>query len=41
MALSNPHATTVRYEPDEHPPHGLALALALQLMMLELGGRSS
>ena len=37
MALSNPHAATVRYEPDEHPPHGLALALALQLMMLELG----
>ena len=27
----------VRYEPDEHPPHGLALGLALQLMMLELG----
>ena len=37
MAHSSPHATTVRYEPDEHPPHGLALALALQLMMLELG----
>ena len=37
MALNNPHASTVRYEPDEHPPHGLALALALQLMMLELG----
>ncbi len=27
----------VRYEPDQHPPHGLALGLALQLMMLELG----
>ena len=37
MALSSPTAATVRYEPDEHPPHGLALALALQLMMLELG----
>lgn len=37
MAHSNPRPATVRYEPDEHPPHGLALALALQLMMLELG----
>ena len=37
MALNKPHASTVRYEPDEHPPHGLAVALALQLMMLELG----
>ena len=30
-------AADVRYEPNEHPPHGLALGLALQLMMLELG----
>ena len=37
MPHSNPRAGTVRYEPDEHPPHGLAIALALQLMMLELG----
>ncbi len=27
----------VRYEPDQHPPHGVALGLALQLMMLEIG----
>ena len=37
MPHPDPRAATVRYEPDEHPPHGLALALALQLMMLELG----
>lgn len=37
--MSSPgHAwAPVRYEPDEHPPRGLALGLALQLMMLELG----
>lgn len=37
MPHSNSRGAAVRYEPDEHPPHGLALALALQLMMLELG----
>ncbi len=37
MPLSSRHVAPVRYEPDQHPPHGLALGLALQLMMLELG----
>ena len=37
MPSSSRHVAAVRYEPDQHPPHGLALGLALQLMMLELG----
>lgn len=37
MPPSSRQAAPVRYEPDQHPPHGLALGLALQLMMLELG----
>ncbi len=37
MPPSNPRAAAVRYEPDEHPPRGVAIALAVQLMMLELG----
>ncbi len=37
MTLENQDRAKIRYEPDEHPPHGLAMGLALQLMMLELG----
>ena len=37
MPSSSRPVAPVRYEPDQHPPHGLALGLALQLMMLELG----
>jgi len=37
MPPSSREVAPVRYEPDQHPPHGLALGLALQLMMLELG----
>ncbi len=37
MPSSSGQVAPVRYEPDQHPPHGLALGLALQLMMLELG----
>ena len=37
MSSPGHKAANVRYEPNEHPPHGLALGLALQLMMLELG----
>ena len=37
MSSPGQKAADVRYEPNEHPPHGLALGLALQLMMLELG----
>ena len=37
MPSSSRNVAPVRYEPDQHPPHGLALGLALQLMMLELG----
>jgi len=37
MPPSSRQVAPVRYEPDQHPPHGLALGLALQLMMLELG----
>ncbi|MCY4574149.1 MAG: purine/pyrimidine permease [Gemmatimonadetes bacterium] len=37
MSAPGHKAADVRYEPNEHPPHGLALGLALQLMMLELG----
>ncbi len=36
-SLPNREEADVRYEPNEHPPHGLALGLALQLMMLEIG----
>ena len=37
MPSPSQKAAEVRYQPDEHPPHGLALGLALQLMMLEIG----
>ena len=37
MPSSSRPVAPVRYEPDQHPPHGTALGLALQLMMLELG----
>jgi len=37
MPSSSRPVAPVHYEPDQHPPHGLALGLALQLMMLELG----
>lgn len=37
MSSTDRESVSVRYEPNEHPPHGLALGLALQLMMLELG----
>ena len=37
MPAPSRKAAEVRYQPDEHPPRGLALGLALQLMMLEIG----
>ncbi|MDE2781775.1 MAG: hypothetical protein OXK77_02355 [Gemmatimonadota bacterium] len=37
MPTPSRRTAEVRYQPDEHPPHGLALGLALQLMMLEIG----
>ncbi|MXX56616.1 MAG: hypothetical protein F4106_06960 [Gemmatimonadetes bacterium] len=37
MSTASRRTAEVRYQPDEHPPHGLALGLALQLMMLEIG----
>lgn len=37
MPSSPPRAAEVLYQPDENPPRGLALVLALQLMMLEIG----